>query len=675
MGFLRWCWDGSRYSPNVAPRSAALLVVWLLTGLICGCAHGRVIDMSTPDTPGAAVGARAASSALTANVEASLRAWFAMQLRAQVTHTQPLWRSGDDATNDAAAWMAAWYAPRAHLLFLKDAQWGALADAAVALLDDAPAHGLPSANTSLSLILAQRSHLSRPVDTLPSGLSEAQRRWVSARAHAALAAGQRPTTTSITAQLVGDAPLWSDWLTPITARKRRVAAAAEVEVQLATALAQYALDARFSARTNCMSLSPWHRLLPDRAASKVRLLAFMDSLAATTPDDPFAALQGMLWPPHPQYRLLLDARARYAAMLDAGGWETNLRPPPETLRKGRRADAVLSIKRRLIAERYLPADALNDVWDDALSKAVLSYQRAHQLKEDGLLSQALVQSLNVPAVEKLAAIDVTLAHYRERLVGAFPYFIFVNIPDFHVELWRGNVRERRHKIVVGNNGRMRRARGEKPDPDDTSDDKLYVYPNRTPTQLAWMRYVIYNPYWNVPLRIQRMEIEPKKAKNRAWFVHSGFEYITTSNGRRLLRQRPGPDNALGRVKLIFPNSHNTYLHDTNNTAYFKYPKRAYSHGCMRLQDPLLFAEHILRADDQYDPLKVRKLFEAEPLVQTTITLHQPIPVIVDYFITRVDDDGSVHFLTDVYHHEPLAIGARTQWLLSHRAVSSLVPSD
>ncbi len=156
--------------------------------------------------------------------------------------------------------------------------------------------------------------------------------------------------------------------------------------------------------------------------------------------------------------------------------------------------------------------------------------------------------------------------------------------------------------------------------------------------------MMLNPWWNVPPRIFDEEIEPH-LDDADWIAEHDYE-IYEDDGRLMARQRPGEQNALGRVKFIFPNPHNTFLHDTPSKKYFDYPVRAFSHGCVRVQDPLELARYFMTEYDHGGAERLDRIMELESTIK--IEFEREIPVFFEYYAVRVDDDGLVHFLADPY---------------------------
>ena len=143
-----------------------------------------------------------------------------------------------------------------------------------------------------------------------------------------------------------------------------------------------------------------------------------------------------------------------------------------------------------------------------------------------------------------------------------------------------------------------------------------------------------------------MNINLKMAADPKWLENSDFEYYTPKGGGRVLRQKPGENNALGKVKLIFPNRHNTYLHDTPKQAMFSYPVRAFSHGCIRVENAMEFAKAVLKVDGQLDESRIARFYTEKG--EHPVDLNQPIDVFIEYHTVTADDEGNAYFLADVY---------------------------
>lgn len=369
---------------------------------------------------------------------------------------------------------------------------------------------------------------------------------------------------------------------------------------------------------------------------EIRLGALFASMSSIKEASSYAEAQKFITskiPHYEQYGRLLKARERYKKIVANGGWEEV--PSNRNVRRGSRGDHVAALKRRLHAEGYFEG-TLDDRFDGALETAFKKYQETHQFKDDGVSSANFWSSLNVSAEERLEQIELTLQRWRESRIGDDDYYVLINIPDFHAEVWRDGVREMRFRIVVGNTQRECR-------------NNRMTYVNATPIQSGEIDHVILNPYWTVPQRITEEEILPAYMKDPTYLERNNYEKITASNGYTMIRQLPGPTNALGKVKFMFPNNEHTYLHDTPRKVYFDAPTRAFSHGCMRVQNPLDFLEYLLTNDNNWDKASIDKIFERGR--EYRINLKKPVPIHSEYYVVRVDDDGYVHFMADLYRYD------------------------
>ena len=413
-------------------------------------------------------------------------------------------------------------------------------------------------------------------------------------------------------------------------------ARATLEALLADALLDYGSDQGLG---NAATLDDPKEPAARAKVVEARLAKLFDDAAAALSSEVANALLSSLPPRHDQYGKLLEVRKRYAALVAKGGWP---KVTAFTGSRGTHGPQVATLKVRLSEEGYA-VGPLDDRFDEPLGKAVADYMVGHQLDPKRGLYKELFSSLNVTAEQRLKQLDLTLQRWRESRIGDDLDFVFVNIPDFHAEVWRDGKRAMRFRIVVGNTTR-------ECDP----ETKSWKYANATPLQSARMTYITLNPFWNVPQRILNEELLPELLETENYFERLGIERVTI-RGEEVIRQRPGEDNALGLVKFMFPNPFSTYMHDTNKKAFFAYPVRAFSHGCMRVQDPMKLLEHMLTEDGQYDAAKIAKIYDdnerLEEKKETTLTLKTPVPVHVEYYVVRVNDEGQAEFLADIYKYD------------------------
>jgi murein L,D-transpeptidase YcbB/YkuD len=161
--------------------------------------------------------------------------------------------------------------------------------------------------------------------------------------------------------------------------------------------------------------------------------------------------------------------------------------------------------------------------------------------------------------------------------------------------------------------------------------------------------VVFSPYWNVPPSIVRNEILPAMNRNGRYLASQNMEITGNSGELPVIRQRPGPGNALGKVKFLFPNSFNIYFHDTPSKSLFAKDKRAFSHGCIRLSDPEKMARYVLRDQPEWTD---EKIFDAmNSGSEKYVKVKNPIPVVITYYTAWVDENGQLNFRDDIYGHD------------------------
>ena len=549
---------------------------------------------------------------------------------------------GPDAASLARAdLLRALYEEQTGKLFLVDPSAGptAAGRAVIAAVDAADAHALDPERYHASEIAKQQEALASEIQKmaqlgpipLDAGEVEALRRIAEAERAATGVDpdGSRLLTEALAKGATGPLPRATQAL---AARKNGLAAvaalAARLEVTLADAMLAYAHDMRLFS----------NRKLPEAEVDKrgaealvrERLESFFRG-AALEPTH-VGDMLSFLPPAGAQYPRLVKAYAHYRELCAKGPWPTVDYTGRKPLKAGATGEVIDDLRERLAAEGfYSGALTPGAPLDEALAQAINAYKATHQMDEDGALDKGMAGSLNIPCERRLAQIGLTMQRWREsRIVDPNGYFVFINIPDFHGEVWDKSELLHRFRIVVGN-----RTRGWDP------KQRKTVFKNATPRLAAHIEYLEFNPYWNVPDRIREEELQPEMEKDPDYLSKHGYE-LHEEGGREWIRQRPGRGNALGRVKFLFPNPHDVYLHDTNQRDLFKRATRAYSHGCMRVHEPLELAELLLSREGKWDPGIV------ESRRFTPVNFDNPIPIYIEYYVVRVDDEGGVHFNLDVY---------------------------
>jgi murein L,D-transpeptidase YcbB/YkuD len=329
----------------------------------------------------------------------------------------------------------------------------------------------------------------------------------------------------------------------------------------------------------------------------------------------FAALA----PSHPIYAGLKNALARYWSIERGGGWSAL--PDPLVIRRGGRGPMVALLRRRLAAEGDLvPPAAGSGVYDAALSAAVKRFQRRHGLAASGVLDTTTLAELNVPVQARIRQIELNLERWRWLPADLGRRYVVVNLPSFLLTAWDGERAALTMKVVTG-----------KPD-------------SPTPVLGDDMTTVVFSPYWNVPSTIAEDEIIPAVLRDPQYLRRHHMELVSGQ-----IRQRPGASNALGLVKFVFPNAFGVYLHDTPDDALFARPRRAFSHGCIRVEQPVALARWVLGDLPRWTPSAIAAAMRSGR--ERSLALPEPIPVYVTYETVGLGEDGTVLFWPDVYGHD------------------------
>ncbi len=358
-------------------------------------------------------------------------------------------------------------------------------------------------------------------------------------------------------------------------------------------------------------------------------------------DDTLAALL----PKYPVYARLRTALAEYRQYEAEGGWKQI--PEGPKLRKGARGERVTALKERLVVTGELDSSALgNDVFDETLEQAVRKYQDTNGLYLDGVAGDSTVESLNVPAGERVKQIVLTMERWRMLPQDMGSKFVLVNIANYHLYAVENNKDAISMRIVVG-----------KPK-------------WNTPIFSEQMTHIVLNPYWNIPPSIFKDDIAPLIKSDPDYMANRNIqalglemeetdsldeteiasakeEYLSkVLSGNYKLRQNPGPSNPLGRVKFLFPNKYSVYLHDTPNRGYFQRSQRNFSHGCIRVEKPVDLAEFVLSSDPSWTEAKIQSAINRG--TTQTVDLPVPVPVYILYFTAWANSDGTVSFHKDIY---------------------------
>ncbi len=377
------------------------------------------------------------------------------------------------------------------------------------------------------------------------------------------------------------------------------------------------------------------RIAPARVSSSITITPpklddteTLMQLAAT--DDP-AAVLAELEPQEREYKALKSILADYIA----GTVEQQAAiPDGPMLRPGDSDERLPALRKRL----KLPAPETDPlVYDAATVAAVEAFQESLDLLVDGVVGPATIAALNGGEATSRGDIIANMERWRWEPVDMGAFHVAVNIPEFRLAVIDNGETLYTTRVVTG-----------KPN-------------HKTPIFSDEIETIVVNPYWNVPSSIAANEIAPKLQSNPGYIANNNMELLyggkvvdasavdwsETSVRNFSIRQRPGTSNALGSIKFLFPNEHNVYLHDTPSKSLFSRSYRAFSHGCIRVQNPWDFAEALLNSEPD---VSLSQLEAERGGSERWNNLGQHIPVHLMYFTLRVDEDGTIHSYGDIYGH-------------------------
>ena len=317
------------------------------------------------------------------------------------------------------------------------------------------------------------------------------------------------------------------------------------------------------------------------------------------------------------------------------------------LQKGDKGTSVERLRERLIifGDLYTDNKDPSDIFDETIEEAVRSYQKRHGLKQDGIVGPQTLEMLNTSLQKRIRQIELNMERWRwvSRDIGN--RYLIVNIADFKLWVTENRRRVLDMRVVVGRPYR------------------------RTPVFSAIMNFMVINPYWNIPQSLAIKDVLPKIQKNihyieqqkikvfKDWSNNAveidpetiAWNKIEPRNFTYKLRQEPGPENLLGRIKFIFPNKFAVYLHDTPKRFLFKENNRDFSSGCIRVEEPISLAVYLLQDDPSWTRERLMETIEnGTPQV---IGLKKPIMVHLQYWTAWVDETGKLNFRHDIYDRD------------------------
>ena len=345
-------------------------------------------------------------------------------------------------------------------------------------------------------------------------------------------------------------------------------------------------------------------------------------------------------PPFPAYRRTIDALRKYMELINHDDGQA-LPTPQEPVRIGETYLGIPHLVKLLQAFGDLPmsGNVPGLIFSPLLSEAVRHFQERHGLDVNGTLDLPTVRELNVPLGRRVLQLQLTLERWRWLPHKFERPPIVINIPEFRLHTddrqfhWVLSM-----KVVVGR-----------------------AYHHQTPVFASELKAVILRPYWNVPISIQRAELLPHVNKDPSYLAKHSYEIVDRNgnvvpsdsankedlrSGRLAIRQKPGPANALGLIKFDFPNAHDVYMHGTPVTELFSRSRRDFSHGCIRVEDPVELAAWVLQDKPEWTTEQIRSAIHGDKTIR--VSLDKPIPVVIVYGTAVVMEDGEVRFFDDIY---------------------------
>lgn len=428
----------------------------------------------------------------------------------------------------------------------------------------------------------------------------------------------------------------SDYLTPdldVAAAGADPAKLAALETAFSASAVRYAQDA-YGGRVAPTEVSRLWTIAP----RKINEADMLMKLAAS--GDPDRILLDL----SPKHREFLQLRAALARFVDGSVVDAAVVIPDGPLLKpGMKDPRVALLRQRLnlagpeIPETAGTAAAVDIIYDNALVEAVKAFQESLGLTVDGVTGPATVAALNGGSATTRDDIVANMERWRWAPEDLGKFYVQVNIPEFKLAIMDGDRTHYTTRVVVG------------------------TPKNQTPVFSDEIEHIVVNPYWNVPSSIATNEIAPRLAANPGYLAGQNMEVLhggkvvnaaaidwSTANIRNFhIRQRPGTGNALGRIKFLFPNQHDVYLHDTPSKSLFQRSFRAYSHGCVRVQNPMDFAGALLAFEPKLTVASLEGMFGS---TERWVNMETHIPVHITYFTLRVDQDGTIRSYGDVYGH-------------------------
>ena len=345
---------------------------------------------------------------------------------------------------------------------------------------------------------------------------------------------------------------------------------------------------------------------------KKNYLVLLDSLVSLSPGE-------TLEEPVNEYYIKLKEKLRIFRSIQKNGGLPLLVTTKKLLITGDRDSCLLKAKQHLFITGDLKLNDTSILFTDSLMKAVKNYQKRMGLPDNGKINIATIKEMNKPIEERIMQIMVNMERLRWLPVQMEKDYLLVNIPEFKLHVFENNKQVWSSNVVVGK-----------------AVKQTTIFRDN-------VSQIIFNPYWDVPASIAKKEILPAIKRNPAYLSNNNMEVV--SHSPFTVRQKPGTSNALGKVKFLFPNNYNIYLHDTPSKNLFGETKRAFSHGCIRVENPLWLAQYLLRKDTSWTMEKINAILKTDKTFP--VQIDPVVPVYIAYFTAWVDNAGQINFTNDL----------------------------
>lgn len=371
---------------------------------------------------------------------------------------------------------------------------------------------------------------------------------------------------------------------------------------------------------------------------KINFNVFLDSLLIR-PANWIAANEPVFF----MYQKLRNALDVYTLLACTHDWSAFPIPVKELV-PGGKDSSIIGIKKRLQLLGDFETGDTNLEFSNDLFKAIKRFQMRFGLEPDGRMNALFYEALNIPLEKRIREILINMERCRWLPVRPAGPYILINLPEYKLKVFDGEHFLWGCNVIVGK-----------------ASTNTVIFTDS-------LQYIVFSPYWNVPNAIIENEIIPEMVGNSDYIRKHDMEIITYDSPFRnidpdeikwgtieahpfpyMIRQRPSAKNALGRVKFLFPNNFSIYLHDTPEKSLFSQSSRSFSHGCIRIEEPLKLAMDLLQNDSAWNEKKITKaMFSGK---EKFVRLHKKVPVFILYLTAWVDDSGTVNFRKDIYGHD------------------------